>query len=155
MDLEVTSSESIRRMTGDRRFISSSTSAIEEIVPLSDFFSMQQDIRNVVSKHLTIEPKQNLVLQYTDKSTILVPAINLRKLLEVAFSYVHYLDPSVQADTILNISPTSSDIPSIISELLFAQVASRGFNYSQQFATQRYLQLWNLAIGNILIQTQI
>ena len=155
MDLEVTSSESIRRMTGDRRFISSSTSAIEEIVPLSDFFSMQQDIRNVVSKHLTIEPKQNLVLQYTEKSTILVPAINLRKLLEVAFSYVHYLDLSVQADTILNISPTSSDIPSIISELLFAQVASRGFNYSQQFATQRYLQLWNLAIGNILIQTQI
>jgi hypothetical protein len=132
-------------MTGDRNFsISGSTSAKEEIVPLSDIFlhSIKHAIPAViaVSKHLIIEPKQKLVLQYTKTSTVFVPAINLQKIFEAAFPCVRCIDPSVQADTLSNISATSDDFSSIINELIWAQADARDFNYCREFARQRELR---------------
>lgn len=67
---------------------------------------------------------------------------------------MHFIDPSVQNDAWSSISPTSKDIQSIITELLFAQANVKDFNYCQQSTIQRCLRSLGYAITNMLIERQ-
>jgi hypothetical protein len=86
------------------------------------FFSIRQSIKTAVigvSEHLITGPKQKLVLQYTEKSTIVIPAANLENIFEAAYSYVHHIDPSVQAHTLSRISSASGDISSKSEDFVY------------------------------------